>query len=153
MKNCLATLVMITGVLVHGPIANAGGGPIESYSTADADSGGKPKPPTPPSKPRAPDRAGSAECAWLGHRAVSVLLRDDLIATEGFLRVYRRFDCPDQHLKAAFGCAVAAANRESRDEIERWVNVCWRNPDASYSEFVKTLPPRKKEPGNAGTKR
>lgn len=80
-----------------------------------------------------------------------VLLRDDLIATEGFLRVYRHFDCPNDHLKAAFGCAVAAAGHESRDELERWIDICWRDPKASFAEFLKALPPKTKQ-GSAGGK-
>lgn len=152
MKTCLVTLIVAAGILGYVPATSAGGGP-ESASAAEAGRNSQPKPPAPPSKARAPTRAEAPACAWLGHRAIMVLMRDDLIATEGFLRVYRRFDCPDDHLKVAFGCAIAAASREAREEIERWVNVCWRNPDASYSEFVKTLPPRKKEPANAGAKR
>lgn len=69
-----------------------------------------------------------AACGWLGRRVVTVLLRDDLIAAEGFMDVYGRFDCPMPHLGLAFGCSVPAAGLESAEAMENRVAACWSDP-------------------------
>ena len=95
-----------------------------------------PEPGEAPSAPAEPQEAAAppavnpldSACGWLGRRAVTVLLRDDLIAAEGFLDVYRRFDCPMPHLGLAFGCSVPAAGLESAEAMEDRVAACWIDP-------------------------
>ena len=80
---------------------------------------------------RGPKAAGprsetTAECRWLGKRAMLVLLRDDIIATEGFTRLYTSMGCPMEHLGQAFGCAVPAAQSTAAPNMEAQVESCWR---------------------------
>lgn len=79
------------------------------------------------------------ECRWLGTKTVRVLLRDDLIAGEGFHRFYRRFHCPADRLGEALGCAVPAARVEDVQELQRHIDACWTEP-ATILE-VKPPPP------------
>ncbi len=69
----------------------------------------------------------AAECRWLGKRAILVLLRDDIIAGEGFTRLYTSMGCPLEHLGQAFGCAVPAAPPTAAPVMEAQVESCWRD--------------------------
>ncbi|MBL27865.1 MAG: hypothetical protein CMM50_10005 [Rhodospirillaceae bacterium] len=73
-------------------------------------------------------------CGWLGRRVVTVLLRDDLIAAQGFMDIYTRFDCPVPHLGLAFGCSVPAAGLESAEAMENRVAACWSDPTGAAAE-------------------
>ncbi|HZD26847.1 MAG TPA: hypothetical protein VE631_11335 [Alphaproteobacteria bacterium] len=84
--------------------------------------------PKPGSKPAsAQGRAQAPECSWVGERVVTALLRDDVIAADGFQRFYRTFGCPVDHLGRAFGCAVPFAGADAAG-IDARVHACWRNP-------------------------
>lgn len=86
--------------------------------------------PAPAPAPRAaPGTPPSPECAWTGQRIVMALLRDDVIAADGFLAFYSRFGCPDGHLGRAFGCAVPLANAEAAPKRQQ-IAACWLDPDA-----------------------
>lgn len=87
-------------------------------------------PPTQPQRPSRPRdlRAATAECAWVGKRTIRVLMRDDLIAAEGFLKFYSAFGCPTRHLGQAFGCAVSAGAGGSAREVETRIEACWADP-------------------------
>jgi hypothetical protein len=82
-----------------------------------------------------------AECSWLGQRLVRVLLRDDLIAAEGFHTFFNTFDCPTEHLARAFGCTIPAAGVEDMRDLEKHAATCWKNPSAT----LQLTPPEKKE--------
>ena len=87
--------------------------------------------PVPAPVPRAaPGTPPSPECSWTGQRIVMALLRDDVIAAEGFLGFYSRFGCPDGHLGRAFGCAVPLANAEAAPKRQQ-IAACWLDPDAA----------------------
>jgi hypothetical protein len=58
------------------------------------------------------------------------LLRDDVIAADGFLDFYSRFGCSDGHLGRAFGCAVPLANAEAAPKRQHTA-ACWQDPDAA----------------------
>lgn len=78
-------------------------------------------------KAAAPRSETAAECRWLGKRAILVLLRDDIIAGEGFTRLYASMGCPLEHLGQAFGCAVPAAPPTAAPVMEAQVESCWRD--------------------------
>jgi hypothetical protein len=99
------------------------------------------KPPVRPESPRlAP--AQRAECAWLGKRVILVLLRDDLIATKGFMEIYSNFGCPIQHIGQAFGCSTPVAGQSQANDMKAWVDACWDNPDIkplkAFSDDTRT---------------
>jgi len=99
-------------------------------------------------KPRPVPQAQRPECRWLGVRTLRVLLRDDLIAAEGFQRVYRSFGCPSEHLGRAFGCAVPAASLEAANALEAYVEACWK--DSNYVPRIPTPAEAAGEGGNRG---
>lgn len=85
----------------------------------------------PPSRSESarPSPAQRAECVWLGKRTITVLLRDDLIASKGFLEIYTNLGCPIQHIGRALGCSVPAAGQSQASEVKAWVDACWTNPE------------------------
>lgn len=86
---------------------------------AKAEAAEEEKPDTPAERP---------ECRFVGVKMVRVMLRDDLIAAEGFNKFYGRFDCPTEHLGHALGCAAPAARVEDAAELQRHVEACWGDP-------------------------
>jgi hypothetical protein len=73
-----------------------------------------------------PRNESAPECRLLGRRAIIVLLRDDMIAAEGFIRLYTTFGCPMERLGLAFGCAIPAAPPTSGVNVDAVVDSCWR---------------------------
>ena len=92
---------------------------------------GEPSKPTP--KPRATasrrdPKVDWRECSWVGKRTIRVLMRDDLIAAEGFLKFYNVFGCPVRYLGQAFGCALGVAEGAPARAVETRIDVCWQDP-------------------------
>jgi len=86
-----------------------------------------------PRRARAPKRDAridSQECSWVGKRTIRVLMRDDLIAADGFLKFYNAFGCPVRHLGQAFGCSLIGTNGAPAKDVEDRVDACWKNPAA-----------------------
>jgi hypothetical protein len=77
--------------------------------------------------PAGPRTEAAPECRWLGRRAILVLLRDDMIAAEGFIRLYNNMGCPMDHLGQAFGCSVPVAQPTAGPAVEAQVDSCWRD--------------------------
>jgi hypothetical protein len=82
----------------------------------------RPEQPPPPG-PRDGEPAVAAECAWIGKRIVSLLVRDDAMAAGDFLPFYLRFHCPEERIGKSFGCVV----RNGEATPER-VELCWADP-------------------------
>jgi len=150
--------MLLTGIVTGGILAHA------SASASDRKLADPPVPPVQASQPAAapasapaPVRAApgtppSPECAWTGQRIVMALLRDDVIAADGFLSFYSRFGCPDGHLGRAFGCAVPLASAEAAPKRQQ-IAACWLDPDAAA--LAKAPARAEKEearPGEAGNK-
>ena len=75
---------------------------------------------TPPPRPIVPPEgqqqnpALREECAWIGQRIVSLLLRDDPMTGNDFMPFYQRFGCPPEYLSKAFACVVGSRLRRKR---------------------------------------
>jgi hypothetical protein len=95
----------------------------------------KPKP-----KPKREPIIDSQECTWVGKRTIRVLMRDDLIAADGFLKFYRVFGCPVQHLGKAFGCSLIGTSGAPAKAVEERVDVCWKDPEAQPATAAGTEP-------------
>jgi hypothetical protein len=74
--------------------------------------------------------AGHPECAWLGHRVVGLLWRDDLDTAFRHLELYDRFGCPGGHIQASFRCVVQQGNIDPKvpESLNGRVHACWLNP-------------------------
>lgn len=74
--------------------------------------------------------AGEPECAWLGHRIVNLLYRDDLDTAFRHLELYDRFGCPGEHIQASFRCVVQQASIDMKvaETLNGRVHACWINP-------------------------
>lgn len=83
-----------------------------------------------PAPPRRDPRVDTSECAWVGKRTIRVLMRDDLIAAEGFLKFYNAFGCPVRYLGQAFGCALAGTDGAPAKDVENRIEACWKSPTA-----------------------
>ena len=72
----------------------------------------------------------AAECRWLGRRTILMLLRDDLIAAEGFTRMYATLGCPLDHIGPAFTCAVPQdpLPQAPIQNLETRIDACWQDP-------------------------
>lgn len=84
----------------------------------------KPRP-----KPKRESIVDSQECTWVGKRTIRVLMRDDLIAADGFLKFYKTFGCPVQHLGKAFGCSLIGTSGAPAKVVEDRVDACWKDPN------------------------
>ncbi len=88
---------------------------------------------TPPPRPIVPPEgqqqnpALREDCAWLGQRIVSLLVRDDAMTGNDFVPFYQRFGCPEEHLSKAFGCVVGFGIAENEALADR-VAQCWTDP-------------------------
>ena len=100
---------------------------------------------TPPPRPIVPPEgqqqnpALREDCAWLGQRIVSLLVRDDPMTGNDFVPFYQRFGCPEEHLSKAFGCVVGFGSAENEALADR-VAQCWTDPavrPAAPAESVK----------------
>ena len=74
--------------------------------------------------------AGSAECVWVGRRAVAMLWRDDLDTALRHMEIYDRFGCPGDHLQQTFRCVARQGNIDpkSPERVSDRVHACWLNP-------------------------
>ena len=90
---------------------------------------------TPTDEAAARPREQAAECRWIGQRVVLALLRDDVLAADGFRQFYGGFDCPSAFLGRAFGCAVPHAEEEAT-ALMQYVDACWRDPDHAAAAVV-----------------
>jgi hypothetical protein len=104
------------------------------------------KPAIPAVKPMSPvrlraaaSRSENADCAWTGKRTVQVLVRDDLIAAEGFFKFYNAFGCPTQHLSEAFSCTVDGLANTDAQALEARIDACWSDPSAQPNPAAATI--------------
>lgn len=101
--------------------------------------------PAPPRRPDAPpavesrdgEAAMAAECAWVGKRIVSLLVRDDAMAAGDFVPFYLRFHCPDDRIGKAFGCIVRTGEATPNDVLAERIDQCWSNPDVRFPKLQK----------------
>ncbi len=79
--------------------------------------------------------AGQPECVWLGRRAVSLLIRDDLDTAFRHMELYDRFGCPASHIQAAFRCLVRQGppDLKAPEKMSAKVHACWINPEPEPS--------------------
>jgi hypothetical protein len=89
----------------------------------------KPKP-----APKRESMVDSQQCTWVGKRTIRVLMRDDLIAADGFLKFYRTFGCPVDHLGKAFGCSLIGTSGAPAKQVEERVDACWTDPNVKPAE-------------------
>ncbi|MBK8208574.1 MAG: hypothetical protein IPK78_00055 [Rhodospirillales bacterium] len=114
---------------------------------------------TPPPRPIVPPEgqqqnpALREDCAWIGQRIVSLLVRDDPMTGNDFVPFYQRFNCPPEHLSRAFACVVDLGSAENEALAER-VAQCWTDPamrpahPAEAEPKPSDLPPPVKKPAN-----
>lgn len=96
------------------------------------------RPAAPVAKPATPvrpggtvDRGEQPDCVWTGKRLVQVLVRDDLIAADGFFKFYNAFGCPVAHLGAAFSCTVDGLEQADPKTLDARIDACWADPTAT----------------------
>ena len=101
--------------------------------------------PKPKPKPKREPIVDSQECTWVGKRTIRVLMRDDLIAADGFLKFYKVFGCPVQHLGKAFGCSLIGTSGAPAKAVEDRVDACWKDPNAQPAAAAspQAAPPAK----------
>lgn len=94
--------------------------------------------------PPAEATSAQSECAWVGKRVVSLLVRDDVDTATDFTRFYAMFRCPDSHIAATLACVVSdpAAAREGTALTEH-VDLCWANPS---TRLLPQKPPNPDKP-------
>lgn len=94
--------------------------------------------------------SAQAECAWVGKRVVSLLVRDDVDTATDFTRFYAMFHCPEAHIGATLACVVSdpGAAREGAALTEH-VDLCWANPS---TRLLPQKPPNPDKPAPAAGK-
>jgi hypothetical protein len=138
--STLTCCLLVTGIVAAGLFTHASSAASEA-KPAEQETPAVPAPASPPASASAvapatapvvripPGTPPSPECAWTGQRIVLALLRDDVLAADGFLGFYSRFGCPDGHLGRAFGCAVPLVNADSAPRRQH-IAACWLDPDS-----------------------
>lgn len=111
---------------------------------------------TPPPRPIVPPEgqqqnpALREDCAWLGQRIVSLLVRDDPMTGNDFVPFFQRFGCPQEHLSKAFGCVVSFEITENEALADR-VAQCWTDPAKRPTQAERTpaaAPDGQKDPAD-----
>ena len=94
--------------------------------------------------------SAQAECAWVGKRVVSLLVRDDVDTATDFTRFYAMFHCPEAHIGATLACVVSdpGASREGA-ALSEHVDLCWANPS---TRLLPQKPPNPDKPAPAASK-
>jgi hypothetical protein len=94
--------------------------------------------------------ATRSECAWVGKRVVSLLVRDDVDTATDFTRFYAMFHCPETHIGATLACVVSdpGAAREGAALTEH-VDLCWANPS---TRLLPQKPPNPDKPAPSAVK-
>ena len=84
----------------------------------------------------------SPECRWAGERILSLLWRDDIRTATDFIDIYDRFDCPSDHIPAAFRCLVnVGVSPEQGDPgLPSRANACWTNPAVDPASLQPAAP-------------
>jgi hypothetical protein len=134
-------LALVVGHLLpwSSPVAAQTYKAPQSTEAADKPANAQPGPQAPRRRPASPDErrpatdpANSDQCAWIGQRIISLLIRDDAMAAGDFSPFYVKFGCSEEHLGLAFGCLAAnlvpAENGALADQAEE----CWRDPAVRY---------------------
>jgi hypothetical protein len=67
------------------------------------------------------------ECRWLGRRTILMILRDDMIAADGFTRLYTTLGCPLDYIGPAFACSVPASQPPAGQNLEARIEACWQD--------------------------
>jgi hypothetical protein len=100
--------------------------------------------------PPADAASAQAECAWVGKRVVSLLVRDDVDTATDFTRFYDMFHCPETHIGATLACVVSdpGAAREGA-ALSEHVDLCWANPS---TRLLPQKPPNPDKPAPAAGK-
>lgn len=158
-SSLLLAVILAPGtVLAQAGYGNVNPPPPAPRASAESpDSSGRtltlPPGVVPPSRPDSlrPQPAQRTECMWLGKRTITVLLRDDLIASKGFLEIYTNLGCPIQHIGRAFGCATPAANHSQASDVKTWVDACWDNPEIKPLGTVEDPTAAKEDPNKPRT--
>jgi hypothetical protein len=86
------------------------------------------------------EAAMAAECAWVGKRIVSLLVRDDAMAAGDFLPFYLRFRCPEEQIGKAFGCIVRTGEATPNEILAERIDQCWSDPDVRFPKLQKEPP-------------
>jgi len=73
-----------------------------------------------------PKTESAPECRWLGRRILLVLLRDDLIAADGFTRFYATLGCPIDYIGPVFACVNPSAQTPPGQNLEAQIDYCWQ---------------------------
>jgi hypothetical protein len=141
----MRTLLVIIATIAAITLGAHAGAATDARTTESAQQGSGDMPSTAPAaKPAAPlikpasparqhptgDRSAQPDCAWTGKRTVQVLVRDDLIAADGFFKFYSAFGCPVPHLGAAFGCTVDEPDLADAKALDARIEACWDDPAA-----------------------
>lgn len=132
--------------------------PAELKASPAADREPRAKERTPPPRPIVPPEgqqqnpALREDCAWIGQRIVSLLVRDDPMTGNDFVPFYQRFNCPPEHLSHAFACVVSAGSSENEVLAER-IAQCWTDPERkpAAAEPAKPSPSEPAKPAAAGS--
>lgn len=165
MRISLVVIATIAAVIftptppARADVAAAGGNAVAQTPTSDAQPPvAVPTPAAPLVKPVSPPRArttaarsGNADCGWIGKRTVQVLVRDDLIAADGFFKFYDAFGCPVRHLSEAFSCTVDGLDGADARAVELRIEACWDDPAARLEPAQPASTGDAKADPNGGT--
>jgi hypothetical protein len=90
--------------------------------------------------------AQAAECAWLGKRVISLLVRDDAMGAGDFIPFYLRFGCPEEHVGKGFACVVRNGEATPNDVLGERIEKCWADPKVVFPRIAPASPPAEPQP-------
>ncbi len=136
MTYAFASAASSTAVLAITLALAAGPAAAQSKPEPNASKTATPsRPQMPPAPKKGESPALRAECAWTGQRIVSLLWRDDVNTAREQNRFYEMFNCPAEHLPAAFRCVIEQSESQpEQNDLNARVYGCWMAPEARAAE-------------------
>ncbi|MGJ3260550.1 MAG: hypothetical protein ACFE0S_13195 [Rhodospirillales bacterium] len=79
-------------------------------------------------KPAASQHAGPG-CAWIGRRAVMSIVREDMVAANDLMTLYRGFSCEPDRPRRALDCVVKTPLADEAARVSARIDACWTDPE------------------------
>lgn len=78
-------------------------------------------------KPPGSPHAGPG-CAWIGRRAVMSIVREDMVAANDLMTLYRGFSCEPDRPRRALDCVVQTPLADEAELVSARIDACWTDP-------------------------
>lgn len=75
----------------------------------------------------APGESG-AGCTWLARRVLLSIVREDIVASNDWVDLFKGFSCDTEHLQRSFDCVASQPISKEAEKVDARIEACWANP-------------------------